>query len=120
METAGRPRLEVHGVSKYFGSVNALQDVSLQVFPGQVTCVLGDNGARKSTLLRRGRLLGSYAKSETSVDELAAMMAGGAELQQLSEELAAMASDKEIAEAARELAVEAAEIPGGTDGSEAS
>lgn len=287
METAEQPRLEVRGVSKYFGSVNALQDVSLQVYPGQVTCVLGDNGAGKSTLikilsgvfppdsgeflidgvpvtlagprdarshgiatvfqdlatvplmslwrnfflgqepakgrgplrrldaassrrimreelrkmgidvrdpeqtvgtlsggerqalaiaravyfgasvlildeptsalgvrqsgvvlkyivqakemgkgvvfithnphhafpvgdrfalLRRGRLLGSYAKSETSVDELATLMAGGAELQQLSEELAAMAPDKQIAEAARELAAEA---PGGNDGSEA-
>ena len=37
--------VEVRSISKRFGSVNALQDVSLEVFPGQVTCVLGDNGA---------------------------------------------------------------------------
>ena len=49
---AGTPLLEVRNISKYFGSVNALQDVSLQVFPGQVTCVLGDNGAGKSTLIK--------------------------------------------------------------------
>jgi simple sugar transport system ATP-binding protein len=46
------PLLEVRNISKYFGSVNALQDVSLQVFPGEVTCVLGDNGAGKSTLIK--------------------------------------------------------------------
>jgi simple sugar transport system ATP-binding protein len=46
------PLLEARGVSKYFGSVNALQDISLQVYPGEVTCVLGDNGAGKSTLIK--------------------------------------------------------------------
>ncbi|MBV9415965.1 MAG: sugar ABC transporter ATP-binding protein [Solirubrobacterales bacterium] len=46
------PALEVRSVSKYFGSVNALEDVNLAVYPGQVTCVLGDNGAGKSTLIK--------------------------------------------------------------------
>jgi len=46
------PALEVRSVSKYFGSVNALEDVSLAVHAGQVTCVLGDNGAGKSTLIK--------------------------------------------------------------------
>ncbi len=44
--------LEAHEVSKYFGSVNALQDISLRVNDGEVTCVLGDNGAGKSTLIK--------------------------------------------------------------------
>jgi simple sugar transport system ATP-binding protein len=44
--------LEVRSVSKYFGSVNALEEVSLAVYPGEVTCVLGDNGAGKSTLIK--------------------------------------------------------------------
>ena len=48
----GVPALEVRSVSKYFGSVNALEDVSLAVYAGQVTCVLGDNGAGKSTLIK--------------------------------------------------------------------
>ena len=44
--------LEARNVSKYFGSVNALQDISLKVNEGEVTCVLGDNGAGKSTLIK--------------------------------------------------------------------
>lgn len=44
--------LEARNVSKYFGSVNALQDISLAVHAGEVTCVLGDNGAGKSTLIK--------------------------------------------------------------------
>jgi simple sugar transport system ATP-binding protein len=44
--------LEARNLSKYFGSVNALQDISLKVSAGEVTCVLGDNGAGKSTLIK--------------------------------------------------------------------
>jgi simple sugar transport system ATP-binding protein len=46
------PLLEVRDVAKYFGNVNALQGISLKVYPGEVTCVLGDNGAGKSTLIK--------------------------------------------------------------------
>jgi simple sugar transport system ATP-binding protein len=44
--------LEVRSICKYFGSVNALEDISVAVYPGEVTCVLGDNGAGKSTLIK--------------------------------------------------------------------
>ena len=44
--------LETRAVSKYFGNVIALKDVSVSVFDGQVTCVLGDNGAGKSTFIK--------------------------------------------------------------------
>jgi simple sugar transport system ATP-binding protein len=44
--------LEVRGISKFFGSVIALNDISMQVFAGEVTCVLGDNGAGKSSLIK--------------------------------------------------------------------
>jgi len=58
-------------------------------------------------LLKRGRLLGSYLKSETSIESLTAMMAGGAELEQLSHELQGMAKeDPQAAKVARELAAE--------------
>lgn len=46
------PLLEVRNVSKYFGNVVALKDVSVQVGAGEVTCVLGDNGAGKSTFIK--------------------------------------------------------------------
>jgi simple sugar transport system ATP-binding protein len=46
------PILEVRHVTKLFGSVIALSDVSVKVYPGQVTCLLGDNGAGKSTLIK--------------------------------------------------------------------
>ena len=50
-ETA-TPLVEVQGVSKFFGSVIALQDISMHVGPGEVLCLLGDNGAGKSTLIK--------------------------------------------------------------------
>jgi simple sugar transport system ATP-binding protein len=46
------PLLEVRNVSKFFGNVNALRDVSVGVKAGEVTCVLGDNGAGKSTFIK--------------------------------------------------------------------
>ena len=46
------PALQLKNVSKFFGSVLALRDISLHVDPGSVTCVLGDNGAGKSTLIK--------------------------------------------------------------------
>ncbi|MEN8235094.1 MAG: ATP-binding cassette domain-containing protein [Actinomycetota bacterium] len=46
------PLLEIKNVSKFFGSVIALQDVSAFVRAGEVTCLLGDNGAGKSTLIK--------------------------------------------------------------------
>jgi simple sugar transport system ATP-binding protein len=48
----GAPLLEVRNVSKFFGNVIALKDVSASVQAGEVTCVLGDNGAGKSTFIK--------------------------------------------------------------------
>ncbi len=45
-------QLRVERVSKRFGNVIALEDVSMDVVPGEVTCLVGDNGAGKSTLIR--------------------------------------------------------------------
>jgi simple sugar transport system ATP-binding protein len=65
-------------------------------------------------LLKRGRLMASVAKNETTIEGLTDMMAGGAELAELSQELMGLtagagAPDAEIAEVARELAQEAPE-----------
>src|SRR3954465_6388098 len=46
------PLLELRGVSKAFGSVQALTDVDLEVRNGEVTALVGDNGAGKSTLIK--------------------------------------------------------------------
>jgi len=46
------PLIEVQAVSKYFGSVIALKDISMSVNAGEVMCLLGDNGAGKSTLIK--------------------------------------------------------------------
>jgi simple sugar transport system ATP-binding protein len=44
--------LQVEGISKYFGNVVALKDVSARVDEGAVTCILGDNGAGKSSFIK--------------------------------------------------------------------
>jgi simple sugar transport system ATP-binding protein len=49
----GAPHLlQVEGISKFFGNVVALKDVSARVNAGEVTCILGDNGAGKSSFIK--------------------------------------------------------------------
>jgi simple sugar transport system ATP-binding protein len=48
----GAPLLEVRNLSKYYGNVIALRAVTTTVQAGQVTCVLGDNGAGKSSFIK--------------------------------------------------------------------
>lgn len=46
------PLLSLRGISKNFGGVRALEDVDLDVYPGEVVALVGDNAAGKSTLAR--------------------------------------------------------------------
>lgn len=60
--------ISVRGVSKRFGSVQALSDVTLDVSPGEIAVLVGVNGAGKSTLLR---ILGTTVLPDTGVVSVA-------------------------------------------------
>jgi simple sugar transport system ATP-binding protein len=51
-ERAAIPILELRDVSKSFGAVYAVRDVSLRVHPREIVALVGDNGAGKSTLIK--------------------------------------------------------------------
>jgi len=61
---SAEPVIDVRGVSKWFGNLVAVNEVSLQVFPG-ITGLLGPNGAGKTTLLHMIAGL-----SDTSIGEI--------------------------------------------------
>lgn len=64
-EPADVPVLEVKGLGKQFGSVVALADVNVALRAGEVTCVVGDNGAGKSVFIKM--LCGLIRPSEGQV-----------------------------------------------------
>ncbi len=51
-EPGRAPVLEIRGVSKRYGSTQAVRDVSLALYPGEIHALLGENGAGKSTLIK--------------------------------------------------------------------
>jgi D-xylose transport system ATP-binding protein len=52
------PLVDIRGVHKAFGGVQAVENVSVNVYPGEVMALLGHNGAGKSTLMKM--LAGAY------------------------------------------------------------
>ncbi len=80
--TSGQvPRLQVRGCSKQFPGVQALNDVSLEVRPGEIHALLGENGAGKSTL---GKVIGGVYTPDAGEMEL-----DGTALRGLDEHMAA-------------------------------
>jgi simple sugar transport system ATP-binding protein len=61
----GPPLVELRNIIKRFGSVIALNGVSMAVHAGEVMCLLGDNGAGKSTLIKT--LSGVHQPSEGEI-----------------------------------------------------
>ncbi len=57
--------LEAKGISKYFGTITALEDANLNLRSGEVLGVVGDNGAGKSTLMKV--LSGLFKQSAGSI-----------------------------------------------------
>jgi branched-chain amino acid transport system permease protein len=68
--------LEVSGVSKRFGGLAALSDVSFTVNPGEIVALIGPNGSGKTTLLN---IISGYYKLDSGTVRL-----GGAEISRLS------------------------------------
>lgn len=57
--------VEMHGISKSFGGVKALQDVHFDLKPGEIHALMGENGAGKSTLIKI--LSGAYTKDSGTI-----------------------------------------------------
>jgi ABC-type sugar transport system ATPase subunit len=67
MDTTARrqPYISLSGITKHFGGVYALKDITLDVYPGEVMALVGDNGAGKSTLIKI--ISGAYSTDEGDI-----------------------------------------------------
>ena len=61
-----RPAMRLTGITKAFPGVKALSNVSLELYPGQVTALVGENGAGKSTIVKV--LTGIYQPDEGRIE----------------------------------------------------
>ena len=66
MERGGDALLRVRSVSKQFSSVRAVDDLSFDVYPGEIFALLGPNGAGKTTMVRM--IVGIFRADSGSVE----------------------------------------------------
>ena len=77
------PIIEIRGISKRFGSTQALDDVSLALLPGEIHALLGENGAGKSTLIKIMTGVQQPDAGETLVDVRSVRIGSALEAQAL-------------------------------------
>ena len=59
------PLVEMKNISISFGGIHAVDDASIELYPGEVVALLGHNGAGKSTLIKI--LSGAYKRDRVEV-----------------------------------------------------
>ena len=67
-KNSAEPIIRIEHVWKYFGATAALQDVSLDVYPGEKVVIIGPSGSGKSTLLRSINRLEEISRGVITVD----------------------------------------------------
>ncbi|TIY00463.1 MAG: ATP-binding cassette domain-containing protein, partial [Mesorhizobium sp.] len=63
--SAPTPLIDMRNISIAFGGIRAVDDASIDLFPGEVVALLGHNGAGKSTLIKI--LSGAYKRDSGQI-----------------------------------------------------